>query len=215
VVAAGTTSANAPVVDSTNQKVYATFNSNGTNAVVVQTSTSLGSTVTVPVGAANTTYGGPYAPDFNNAFYTGIGTPKLYVAGTGASGTTPTLYSVGFSGAALSTSGIQSTALASGLADSSPVSEFFNATLNKDFLFAGVTNHCVATTLGGSAGCILSLDITSGFPTVNAGTTALAAAGGTTGIVVDNDSSVNQASSVYYATKTGSTLVKATQLGLN
>jgi hypothetical protein len=50
---------------------------------------------------------------------------------------------------------------------------------------------------------------------VNAGTTALAAAGGTSGIIVDNDSTLNQASNIYYATKTGATLVKATQSGLN
>jgi hypothetical protein len=79
----------------------------------------------------------------------------------------------------------------------------------------GVTNHCIATTGGGTAGCVIGLDITNGFPTVNAGSTALAAAGGTSGIIVDNDSSLTQASSIYYGTKTGGTLVKATQSGLN
>jgi hypothetical protein len=61
----------------------------------------------------------------------------------------------------------------------------------------------------------MSLDITGGFPTVNASSTALSAAGGTSGIIVDNDSSLAEASSIYYATKTGATLVKATQSGLN
>ena len=60
----------------------------------------------------------------------------------------------------------------------------------------------------------MSLNITSGFPTVNANTTGLAATGGTSGIIVDNNSSDSQASSIYYATKTGSTLVKATQSAL-
>jgi hypothetical protein len=61
----------------------------------------------------------------------------------------------------------------------------------------------------------MRLDITAGFPTVNAATTALAAGGGTTEIVIDNDNStLTQASSVYYATKTGNTLVKATQSAL-
>jgi hypothetical protein len=32
---------------------------------------------------------------------------------------------------------------------------------------------------------------------------------------VDNDSVLNQASNIYYATKTGAALVKATQSGLN
>jgi hypothetical protein len=107
-----------------------------------------------------------------------------------------------------------STPLATGAAESSPVTEFYNSTLAKDYLFAGVTNHCVATTGGGTAGCVMSLDITSGFPTVNAATTALPATGGTTGIVVDNNSNATQASSIYYGTKTGSTLVKATQSAL-
>jgi hypothetical protein len=61
----------------------------------------------------------------------------------------------------------------------------------------------------------MSLDITSGFPTVSGSSTALAAPGGTSGIIVDNDSSLNEASSIYYATKTGANLVKATQSGLN
>ena len=61
----------------------------------------------------------------------------------------------------------------------------------------------------------MRLDITGGFPTVNAGTTALAAAGGTSGIIIDNDiTTLTQASSIYYATKTGDTLVKATQSAL-
>jgi hypothetical protein len=79
----------------------------------------------------------------------------------------------------------------------------------------GVTNNCIATIGGGTAGCVMSLDITGGFPLVTTATTALPAAGGTTGIIVDNDSSLTQAASIYYATKTGATMVKATQSGLN
>jgi hypothetical protein len=87
--------------------------------------------------------------------------------------------------------------------------------LAKDFLFVGVTNHCIATTGGGTAGCVMSLNITGGFPTVNAATTALAAGGGTTEIVTDNsNTTLSQASSIYYGTKTGNTLVKATQNAL-
>jgi hypothetical protein len=214
VVASGATSQNAVVIDSTNQMIYASFNSNGTNAIVVQAPTSMASTVQVPVGAATTTFTGPYSPDFNNAFYAGSGTPVMYVAGTGT-GTLATLYGIGFTGAGLLNPGsVASTPLATGMADSSSMTEFYNASLNKDYLFVGVTNNCLATA-GGSAGCVLSLDITSGFPTVNAGSTALAAPGGTTGIVVDNDSSLSQASSIYYATKSGAALVKVTQSGLN
>jgi hypothetical protein len=67
----------------------------------------------------------------------------------------------------------------------------------------------------------MSLDITSGAPTVSISTTAIPALGGSTGIVVDNDASTTpvtgfpQAASIYYGTKDGGTLVKATQSGLN
>src|SRR5271170_7859716 len=222
VVASGTTSENAVIVDSTNQMVYAFFNSNGTDALIVQAPTSMASSVSVPVGTASTIYSGPYEPDFNNAWYTGTGTPLLYIAGTGTPTTMgvltlPTLYSVGFNGSGVMNSSANATtaALATGTADTSPVTEFYNATLAKDYLFVGVTNNCVATAGGGNAGCVMSLDITSGFPTVIVGSTALAAPGGTSGIIVDNDSGLNEASSIYYATKTGANLVKATQAGLN
>jgi hypothetical protein len=36
--------------------------------------------------------------------------------------------------------------LTTGMADSSPVTDFYNATLATDYLFVGVTNNCVATT---------------------------------------------------------------------
>jgi hypothetical protein len=140
----------------------------------------------------------------------------MYVVGTG-SGTTPTLYSVGFNGSGLmnGTADATTATLTTGAADASPLTEYFNPTLGKDFLFVGVADHCVATTGGGSAGCVMRLDITGGFPTVNAGTTALAATGGTSGIIIDNDNTtLTQASSIYYATKTGDTLVKATQNSL-
>ncbi len=137
----------------------------------------------------------------------------MYVVGTGT-GALPTLYSVGFTGGVMNTTVTSSAALTTGAADASSPTEFHNATLAKDYLFVGVSNDCIATTGGGIAGCVMSLDITSGFPTVNAGTTALAAAGGTTGIVVDNQSSSGQASSIFYATKTGTSLVKATQSAL-
>ena len=215
-IASGNTAENPIVLDGTNQMVYATFNSNGTNALVVQAPANMASFVATPVGPANTIYSGPYEPDFNNAWYTGSGTPLLYIVGTGA-GTVPTLYDVGFnaSGVMNSTANLTIAPLTTGVADSAPVTEFYNPSLGTDFLFVGVTNNCVATTGGGTAGCVMSLNITSGFPTVNAGTTALAAPGGTSGIIVDNDSTANQASSIYYATKTGGTLVKATQAGLN
>ena len=215
ILANGNTATYPVVIDSTNQKVYASFNTNGANAVIVQAPTTMASSVSVPVGSPSPSFTGPYEPDFNNAWYTGTGTPLMYVAGTGT-GSLPTLYSVGFNGSGVMNNAVTSTtALTTGAADSSPVTEFYNPLLLKDYMFVGVSDHCIATVGGGTAGCVMSLDVTAGFPTVNANTTALPAGGGTSGIVVDNDSSSSEASSIYYATKTGQTLVKATQTGLN
>lgn len=226
VVAAGTTSLNPVTIDIAKSFVYATFNTNGANALVVQAATSLASSVSVAVGTGNTTYSGPYGVDFNNEWYTGTGTapPLLFVVGTG-SGTTPTLYSVGFgSGGVLNGTTSNNVALASAAgADAAPPTEFFNPNIGggTDYLFVSVTNHCAATRNGGTAGCVMSLPLPTtgtGFPTITptggGATIALAAAGGTTEIVIDNDSAATQASSVYYGTKTGNTLVKATQSAL-
>ena len=242
-VAAGTTSENPPTVDSVDEMVYATFNTNGTDALVAQspinTGGTLGTAVTVPVGLGNTLFTGPYGVDFSNAWYTNgpaSAGALLYVAGTDTStGMVPTLYNVGFNGSGvLNATANPSTPLATStnaltgfatVADSSAVTEFFNANDTTggpdgtDYLFVGVSDSCAATANGGDAGCVMSLGITSGAPTVSATTTnAIAAPGGSTGIIVDNEADTTnypQASSAYYETKTGGTLVKATQNGLD
>ena len=162
-------------------------------------------------------------PDLPNA---------MYVAGTGT-GTVPTLYSVGFgAGGVMDTTVSTSARLTSTtdpvtgnptVADASAVTEFFNdpdgiPADGTDYLFVGVTDSCAATE-GGNAGCVMSLNITSGAPTTAGITsaTAIAAPGGSTGIIVDNDANTTaypQASSAYYGTKNAGTLVKATQSAL-
>jgi len=232
-VAAGTTSENPVTIDSTDGMVYATFNTNGIHAVVIQAPETLASFVSASVGLGSTVYTGPYGVDFSNAWYASGPTSTgalLYVAGTDtATGEVPTLYNIGFDGTTgvMNPTPTSSTALATTtnalttnptIADSSPVSEFYNAATTKDYLFVGVTNSCAATTGGGLAGCVMSLDITNGAPTVSASTVAIPASAGSTGIVVDNEASPSlnpQASSIYYGTKNGGTLVKATQSGLD
>ena len=57
--------------------------------------------------------------------------------------------------------------------------------------------------------------MTTGFPTATSiNDVVLAATGGTGGISIDNVSASPRASSVYYTTLTGKTVVKATQDGL-
>ncbi len=149
------------------------------------------------------------------------------MAGTG-SGTVPTLYNVGFTYSATCTCYLMNAsansapaALANGIADSSDVTEFFNANDTTggpdgtDYLFVGVTDGCFATTDGGDAEGVMSLDITSGSPTVGTGTPAIAATGGPTGIIVDNNSSVSGGLKRLLRDKKRGTLVQATQNGLH
>jgi hypothetical protein len=206
------------IIDMTNQKVYAfSPNPGGTMAVVAQADTNLSvaSQVTVNVGSAssNNTFMG----DFTDDYYNGVtASARLYVVGNSTASLVPSLYAIGFNAsykmnATPSNGPLALSTTTTGNA-ASPVTAFFNSTLNKQFIFVSVTNHCTATITGG---CIRSIDVTGGFPT--AGTinnVVLAAAGGTGGISIDNVSSAVGASSVYYTTLTGKTLVKATQAAL-
>jgi hypothetical protein len=242
-------SVNPVTVDSSNQVVYATFSLNSTTngSLVVQAPTSLASvTASVSVGTGYQTYTGPYGIDFNNAYYNATGTPVLFVVGK-SSFDGATLYAIPFTTATpfpgSITTPATSTALttdpgsvASAPADASAPTEFFNANADSgagiDYLFVGVANNCAATTGGGSAGCVMSLNISStdtggasALTAVSASTVAIPALGGSTGLIIDNDGTAGQESSVYYATKNGvtpangvvtgaSSLVKATQNGL-
>jgi hypothetical protein len=207
------------IIDMTNQKVYAfSPNPNGTNAVVSQADTNLSaaSQVTVTVGTAsgNNTFMG----DFTDDYYNGVtSTARLYVVGNDSSANKlPALFAIGFNASFKMNSAYSNGPLAlaanfSGTA-ASPVTAFYNSTLNKQFIFLSVTNHCTGTITGG---CIRSIDVTSGFPTsATINNVVLAATGGTGGITIDNVSSATGASSVYYTTLSGKTLVKATQAGL-
>jgi hypothetical protein len=234
------TAANPPTVDSVNEFVYATFNSNGANEYVTQIAAmnppndlgTGGGSIGLSVGGENTSFTGPYNVDFTSDYYNCdlslgacTGSPLLYVAGMDSLGTVPTLYAEAFT----SDLGMEgdfgtspsSIALATGAADSSEVSEFYNpdavdpSTGNpgEDFLFVGVTNNCPATDSGGTAGCVMSLDITSGPPTITAATPAIPAPGGSTGIIVDNAAEEAQAANIYYATRSTGYLVKTAQSG--
>ncbi len=220
---AGTGITAAPlVVDSSRQKVYAfAGNPNGTNAVVAQADTSLTAAskvvVNIGTGSANAVLEG----DFNNAYYSGaaFGTAFLYVAGNDSSGTQrAALYNIGFADATFklnATTANGPLALSVGNTTgvlASPLTEFFNSRLAKDFMFVGISAACQAQ---GGSGCIRSMDITSGFPTAaNVNNVIFNASGGTGTITVDNNNVAAEASSVYYTSQSGNDIVKATQAAL-
>jgi hypothetical protein len=219
--AAGITAAPV-VVDSSRQKVYAfAGNPGGANAVAAQADTSLSAAsrvvVNVGVGSNNTVLEG----DFNNAYYSGgaFGTAFLYVVGNDSSGTQrAALYNIGFADATFKLNAATANgplALSVGNTTgvlASPLTEFFNSRLAKDFLFVGISAACQTQ---GGGGCIRSLDITAGFPApASINTVILNASGGTGTITVDNNNVAAEASSVYFTSQTGNNIVKATQAAL-
>ena len=211
------------VIDSSRNLVYAFANNpNGTNALVAQTNASLSSTLaTVNVGTGMSAV--MRQVDFNNTYYTTstFGSAFMYVVGNdNSTAQLPALYNVGFSNSSFTlktTTANGPLALATGTTAglfASPLTEFYNSKLATptDFLFVGVSGSCSTSITGG---CIRSLNITSAFPTTaNVNSVILAATGGTGRASVDNYSTSTGASSIYYTTQTGNTIVKATQSGL-
>jgi hypothetical protein len=171
-----------------------------------------------------------FAGAFDHNFFSSPATGFLYVCGypTSAANSTPVLYRIGFdsTGKMNSTHDSHSLAVAttSPATRCSPMTEIFNST--KDWLFFSVPNGCNATG-GGAGGCVMSFDITSGFPI--AATQGRPENSGTSAIIVDNVSTQPQASSIYFTTlgnapsfapcgdttTGGGCAVKLTQSGLN
>ncbi len=201
-----------PMVDSTNGVVYAVSGNDGTSAVMVEATTAnltelararigLGglSGATVPL------YDG--SPD--NNYFNSASTGTFLVCGTASGNASPVLYTFGFTGTTLNTIPLSSVPLSSNTGSRcSPITEFFNpnvGTSGTDFFFFGLTASCV-----GPRGCIMSTQST-GAPPLPVGET-----GGTSGIVIDNQSPLPQASSIYFGNLGGTgTAVKLTQNGLN
>jgi hypothetical protein len=216
-----------PIVDSSTGKVfYFSANADGTNARLLQYSTTLGSAASVNMGPE--TSQNTYSGTFDNNYFTSVATGKFYQCGAGTNNS-PALYAIGFN-AAGTISGTVSGPLAltspAQATPCSPITEVFNQTTSTDWLFAGVGASCSSLILGG---CVESLKITSGFP--SAITSQVAETGGVSGIIVDNVQSPNaDATNLYFMTLSGQTCptyaggantasgncaVKLTQTGLN
>jgi hypothetical protein len=226
----------APIVDSTNNTVFAFVGSNGDatpRAGVWQAPTSLGGFVEAFVGP---TAGNPlFSGTFDNNYLEGANPSAgfLYVCGVGNTSNAANgavLYRIGFNnvGTMKSTRDTSSLDLSANLTNPvcSPGTEIFNSNNSTDLLFFSVQNNGAPAACGGG-GCVMSFNVTSGFP---AGIAATApATGGTSGIVIDNivpSGTTGQASSIYYITlanqacgigspPNGGCAVKLTQANLN
>lgn len=222
---AGAAIVDPPIVDSSTGRVFTEIgNADGLDAQLLQADTALGSVVRVVAGRqdGNVLRTGT----FNNNYFTNPSTGFFYFCGKNFANAHPTLFRVGFNGAGVMNSAIDSATpvpLATGPSACSPAAEIFNngSTPARDWLFVSVANHCAGAG-GGAAGCIMSFDITAGMPAASSHVVAEAA--GTSGMVVDNVSTAAQASSIYFTNQangacgdgiaTGGCAIKLTQSGL-
>jgi hypothetical protein len=227
-----------PIVDSSAARIYvvgsANTNASSTNAAVWQFSTGFtaGNSGTVTLlgsgipAAGATFFDGTFDNIYFNAANSASPTGNFYVCGN--PGGNATLYRVPITANVMGAASAMATAMSTASTTCSPVAEIFNG--STDWIFLSVAgSSSTAAAIGCPAnnrGCVMSFDVTAGTtPTVT--NARAAAAGGTSGIVIDNVSTSAQASSLYFtilrnaqtnATCNGSTgvgcAVKLTQSGL-
>lgn len=217
----------APIVDSTAGKVYVFLgNDGGGNSVVIQfpTAVSLTSYHSCPaettVGTGSTTGIPLFAGTFDNVYFTSSSSSpsgNLYVCGNTSGDAT--LYQVPITSNAIAASGTSVLALSTANTTCSPVTEIFSA--SKDWIFLSVESlgsNSSPVNCPSNAGCLMSFSVpTTLGGTLPAGTTAtLAASGGTSGVVIDNNvaSGTLHTSQIYFSTLTGGTAVQASQAAL-
>ncbi len=204
-----------PLVDVSSNTIFVTSSNDGTSAVVVQADTpTLTEMSRGRIGMGSTGTPGTnvnlYDGTFNNNYYNSPASGYLFACGTGAADTTPWRYLFGFTGVKMKITPVGSSQiLNSTRSRCSPVTEFFNpniGTSGTDFFFWGMTADCSGA---GTSGCIFSRTTTDVITTVNEG-------GGTSVVIIDNDSTVGQASSVYFSNQgnPNASAVKLTQNGL-
>jgi hypothetical protein len=201
----------APIVDSYGN-VFATTSDDGNGAVVVQASAStLLQLARVSIGGGSKlgTNVNLYDGNFDNNFYNSENTGHFVACGTGALTIAPFRYSLSFSGGLLQADPAPVQISTSTTARCGPLTEYFNPNIagGTDYFFWGVTNTCV-----GAGGCIMEL--------ANASTvTTAASVGGTSSVIIDNDSTQAGCSNLYYASQGGALTTrlatKVTQNGLN
>jgi hypothetical protein len=209
-----------PLIDAVNQFVYAVSGSSGGASVLVQASTvDLSGKVTATLGAGALFI--QHAPAFNAAYFSS-GTPAnwlIYDWATNSSNQSA-VYGVGFAAGHIMTGGPAGNVFAinpSNGNELSPVTEFLNGATDQLFVsgIASDNPNFVEYTIN---------TFPTAFPPIdgsNADGATTAEGGGTSGIVVDNDSGLGQASSIYFGVLStagpnpnGNSAVKLTQSGL-
>jgi hypothetical protein len=219
-----------PIVDSSNGLIYAVAGTNDTSPVLMQATTSFASRRIVPLGVAPTSPGENISlPAFNTSYFSSVSSANWAIVSCGfdSTGSFSVLYDVGFSSGRVMNN---TTPVASGqfglAADAeacSPITGFTNTNVGPpspptDWMFLGLSGgHLYNFDLNGTTGSSFA----GGFAPFSA---PYSVAGGASGIIPDNESGVNQASSIYFSSLgtglcgtggTGYCAVKLTQAGLD
>jgi hypothetical protein len=201
----------APLVDVTSGTTFvATGNDGSLGATLVQVNTATNRSITkVNIGLGS--FGGTALyinqPAFDNDYYNDPATGSIRLCGTGTSDTTPYQYAFRFTKNIMnSVPSIMQQLLPSTAAQCTGWTEFYNNSDGTDYFFFGLTQDCTAT--GTAGGCVVDLTDTSTIHTATVN-------GGPSGIVVDNYSTLPQASSVYMTAEKSNIAYKYTQNGLN
>lgn len=211
--AAGGGIVDAPMVDSINGLIYAESSNDNTSAVLVQATTAnLTELARARIGMGST--GGTNVPIYDGTpddnYFNSPSSGTFMTCGTGSADISPWLYTFTFAANnTLNTTPVSSAQLlTSTLARCSPISEFFNPNVNggTDFFFFGLTRDCFPPS---TAGCIMARQ------SIGAPPLPVREGGGTSGVVVDNQSTAGQASSIYFTNLAApGRAVKLTQSGL-
>jgi len=207
----------APIVDSTEGEVFTeanNFTASCTSptmtgcAVLTQISTSMTNQVNVNMGFAASTSSSTYTDLYDGAFgnaYLTTHTGYMYFCGNLTTAATPALWRVAITNGIMATSnnGTPIQLVESGSTgtayDCSPLTEFYNANTTPtplDFLFIGLKSNSIPCAFNE---CIASYDLSSTFPVPVASSLTITAGGkGTSGMVVDNNSTMTGASQIYF-----------------
>jgi hypothetical protein len=226
--------ADAAIVDSSTERIFFTGKRTGVTpgTFLVQTDTQLSpaSAVTGTIGTVGASAVFSGSPD--NNYFTSASSGKFYVCGVDTSGDAQ-LFAFGFNSSGLMNGTAVGGPLQLGNSASTNAScstgltEVFNQSDGVDWMFAGLGGRC-AGAAAGTTGCVVSLDVTNGFPATIG--SRLVQTNTSSGIIVDNVTDASASSittNVYFhvagpqncpdylgTTHSTTCLVSATQSGL-
>jgi hypothetical protein len=205
-----------PIVDVTNGTSFVVSANDGTSGVLVEVDSATMTTLAkgrLGIASHSGTAVSLFQPAFSDAYFDDPSTGVARLCGTGdIADISPWQYSFGFTGSVMNATPVFSQQLlTSTTARCTGWTEFFNPNTlpdATDFFFFGLTADCTGT---GTSGCVMARTGNDLVAPVR-----FDVPGGPSGIVVDNDSVEDQASSLYFMGRTGppNAAYKLTQSGL-